>query len=1090
MDLANWLDEIGLGKYAEAFEDNHVDGAMLRRLTEADLIEIGVKSVGHRRKLVDAIAALPQQDAAAPYAIGGRPSEAEQRQLSVLYCQLAGVASPAPHLDPEVLRDVVQRFHGSCIELVAQYEGHVANFYGDCMLVYFGWPQAHEDDAERAVHAGLALVRKFQTLATASGEPMGARVGIATGPVVVGDLFHEGPAHQQSAVGVTPNLAARVLGLAVAGKVVIDEATRRLAASSFLFRSLGSHALKGIVRAVDAHEVVCETVADSRFDARRRDILPMVGRDQELALLRQRWRQAQEGEGTAVLLVGEAGMGKSRIARALLDACAQEPHWRVRWQCSPHHVGSALWPVIQQLGREASLQPLESDESALDKLEAVAGPDQLRQALYATLLGLNGSQRYGPLEMNPQMLRERTLEVLTGQMLELSEQRPMLLVVEDAQWIDPTTLELIERLLEALEQARMLILVISRPDNPPALSGQPSVTRLSLNRLARVSVEAMVAQLDGSRLQAHTREAIVAQTDGVPLFVEELTKAVLETGAATVPASLHGSLMARLDRLPEVKEVAQVAACIGREFDAGLLQAVHERPEAVPAALDKLMAAGLVFRRGERAVERYTFKHALVQEVACESLLRSHRQGIHARILQVLEDRNDMRSEILAHHAERARRLDKAIEYWSRAGDAAKAKSAYAEAAGHFRRAIALIREEAGQVDRCGQELRLQLQMGHAWRATQGQGSQDAQLAYERAYALLEAAPDQVSHRFTAQYGMWVGQIGRGELRNALNKAAEALSDAHAGGAPEALMFGHRLVASSYFYLGEFEAARRHFEQALGLVDFPGRAEFLERFAVDPAAACLIGLAMVRSIQGHAYEARQLVERARGIESTITQVLARAIMHLHEAVRAMCVRDRAGAVVDIQLLADLSAKHRLPMYRAYASCLRGWLEMSAGGSADKAVDAYEWGLAHLAATGTRLYAPVFMAGLALALADAGRLDKAADTIQSAIAVCQDTSQGWCEAELWRVRGQIASHDRETGRDESLRCLERAVSLARTQGARLWELRAVVSLGRLQSDPAQALDLLAPVYASFTEGFDTPDLAEASVLLSGEALNRR
>ena len=627
MDLANWLDEIGLGKYAEAFEDNHVDGAMLRRLTEADLIEIGVKSVGHRRKLVDAIAALPQEDAAAPYAIGGRTPEAEQRQLSVLYCQLAGVASPAPHLDPEVLRDVVQRFHGSCIELVAQYEGHVANFYGDCMLVYFGWPQAHEDDAERAVHAGLALVRKFQTLATASGEPMGARVGIATGPVVVGDLFHEGPAHQQSAVGVTPNLAARVLGLAVAGKVVIDEATRRLAASSFMFRSLGSHALKGIVRAVDAHEVVCETVADSRFDARGRDILPMVGRDQELALLRQRWRQAQEGEGTAVLLVGEAGMGKSRIARALLDACAQELHWRVRWQCSPHHVGSALWPVIQQLGREASLQPLESDESALDKLEAVAGPDPLRQALYATLLGLNGSQRYGPLEMNPQMLRERTLEVLTGQMLELSEQRPMLLVVDDAQWIDPTTLELIERLLEALEQARMLILVISRPDNPPALSGQPSVTRLSLNRLARVSVEAMVAQLDGSRLQAHTREAIVAQTDGVPLFVEELTKAVLETGAATVPASLHGSLMARLDRLPEVKEVAQVAACIGREFDAGLLQAVHERPEAVHAALDKLMAAGLVFRRGERAVERYTFKHALVQEVACESLLRSHRKA-------------------------------------------------------------------------------------------------------------------------------------------------------------------------------------------------------------------------------------------------------------------------------------------------------------------------------------------------------------------------------------------------------------------------------------------------------------------------------
>ena len=577
MNVAAWLRELGLERYVQAFEDHDVDAQTLRLLTEADLAEIGVVSVGHRRKLAGAIAALAGE-ALAPPDVAPPRVEAEQRQLSVLYCQMAGsAASSGPRLDPEERRRMIQSFHKTCTRVVVDYDGHVANFYGDCVLAYFGWPRAHEDDAERAVRAGLALVRQIQ--AEDAGGALNARVGIATGSVVVGDLIREGPAQEQSAVGLAPNLAARVLGLAGPGQVVIDELTQRLLAPSFAVQPLGRHALKGIAQPVAAFAVSDERAVDSSFDARRGpDLAPMIGRDQELALLTERWAQAQGGEGQAVLLVGEASIGKSRITRALLDACAAQPLWRIHWQCSPYHTGSALWPVIQRLGRTAGLEVQDSAEAALDKLEALVGENKEATALYATLLGLDGTQRYGPLEMTPQMLRERTMELLVEQLIERAEQRALLLVVEDAHWIDPTTLELIERCLERIASTRVLMLITSRPDNQPSLGAHPSVTRLSLNRLSRASVQAIVARLGGESLQAQTRAAIVAQTDGVPLFVEELTKAVLETGEAAIPASLHGSLMARLDRIPEVKEVAQIAACIGREFDQALVQAVAERP--------------------------------------------------------------------------------------------------------------------------------------------------------------------------------------------------------------------------------------------------------------------------------------------------------------------------------------------------------------------------------------------------------------------------------------------------------------------------------------------------------------------------------
>ncbi|WP_280156530.1 AAA family ATPase [Piscinibacter sp. XHJ-5] len=1092
MNVSDWLRELGLERYVDAFIDNDVDETTLPRLTEADLAEIGVTSVGHRRRLSAAIAALVREPpVASASSASAQGTGAERRQLSVLYCQMVTpeTVSDDEGLDPEPQRAVIQQFHEACTRMVAEYDGHVANFYVDCMLAYFGWPRAHEDDAERAVSAGLTLVRRVKALRTMTGRAVQARVGIATGSVVVGDLIHEGPARDQSAVGLAPNLGARVLGLAEPGQVVIDELTRRLLGSSFALRPLGQHALKGISDAVAAYAVIDKRTAHSRFDARRgHELTPMIGRDHELALLTGRWVQAQSGEGVALLLSGDAGIGKSRLARALLDVCAQQPHWAVTWQCSPYHTGSMLWPVIQRLGTLAGLAGEDSNEAALDKLEAVAGEGETA-ALYAALLGLNGTQRYGPLEMTPQVVRERTLEVLVEQLFELAAEQPLLLIVEDAHWIDPTTEELIGRCLDNIDRARILMLMTSRPNHRPGLAVHPSVTRLSLSRLSRANVEALVARLGGEALQAVTRSTIVTQSDGVPLFVEELTRAVLETGEAAIPASLHGSLLARLDAIPEVKEVAQVAACIGREFDRSMLMAVADRRDAVDAAIVKLVTAELVFRQGDPAHPRYVFKHALVQEAAYDSLLRSRQQTIHTRILELLEARRDTPPEMLAHHAQGARQADKAVGYWRKAGEAALAKSAYGEAAGYLSHAIQLTQAREDGVDRRGQELVLQLQLGQAYRGSRGYGASDTRQAFERAYELFDVGTDDASHRFRAQYGLWAGHINRAEIRDALRLAVRSLADAQDDGEPQVLLCAHRIVATSHVLLGEFTTACRHFDQMKGLLGALDPAEAAEsdlQFGFDPAAGRLAWLAWVRQIQGLAKQSHALSEQARRIVSSLRQIDVRAFMHFLFALRATFVRDIALVCLDVEALAQLANRHRLRLYRGYVSCLRGWIALASGRPPDEAVSDYEAGLEELTAMGARLYVPFFMAGLASALAGAGRHDEALETVDRAIEQCDKAALGWCEAELSRLRGEVILRDPHGQPTQAVNSFQHALTLARPRGAKLWELRSAISLARVWADGGQherAMNLLSPVYAWFDDDVDTVDLIEARELMS-------
>jgi predicted ATPase/class 3 adenylate cyclase len=1114
LDIGDWLRQLGLERYEQAFRDNDIVPSVLPELTDADLKELGL-TLGHRRLLLKAIQELERTgttaDARPPEPTRAPPSAiAERRQLTLLFCDLVGSTQLSARLDPEDVGAVIRSYQERCGEVVSRWDGHVAKYMGDGVLAYFGWPQAHEDDAERAVRAGLDLCKEVGQLTATDAAPLCARIGIATGLVMVGDLVGEGAAQEQRVVGETPNLAARLQALAEPGAVVIAEGTRRLVGSLFELADLGLHDLKGFGEPVRAWAVVGAGVAESRFEALHgRHLMPLVGREEELQLLLARWRRAADGEGQVVLLSGEPGIGKSRIVQALREQLAGQRYTPLSHYCSPYHTASALHPVVGLLERAAGLTRDDSTDVRLDKLEALLaqGTERLAEAvpLIADVLGLVAGERYPSPNLSPQRKAQRTLEVLVEQVEGLASRQPVLALYEDVHWIDPTTLAALGLLIERVQRLRVLVLITFRPEFVPPWSGHAHVTQLSLARLTRRHGAAIVTRLAaGKALPEEVLDGIVTRTDGIPLFVEELTKTVLESGLLedagdhfelagplpplAIPSTLQDSLMARLDRLAPVKEVAQTAAAIGREFDHQLLAAVSSFPEErLNDALDQLIASELIFRRGAPPDATYTFKHALVQEAAYGSLLKSRRQQLHARIAQALEEKfSDLaahRPEVLARHLTDAELIEQAIGYWHEAGQRAAERFAHKEAITHLSRALELLKSLPDTPEHAREEIQLQNALGVSLITTRGPVP-EVEKAYLRGRQLAERTGD-ARQAYDAAWGLWYFNHMRMRFKTARDLSYELLELAQRERDKGLLLQAHHAAWPVLLYGGELLLCRRHTEQGLALYDpHEHRSHALRYAGHDPGVCCRYHGALALWLLGCPDQAMAIAHDAVRLATQLAQPYSLAIAlgyvsFLHQfRGEARLAQEYAEATI------ARSVEQAYLQYRATGILIRGWA-MAAQGDVEVGAVAVRDGLAALSAAGADVRRSYFLALLADIHGWAGRLDAAQSAIAEALVFAEDSGERWWEADLHRLKGKLLLDRSVANHAEAEVCFRRALCIAQNQCAKSFELRAATGLARLWRDRGQrqeALDLLAPIYGWFTEGFDTADLNEAKALL--------
>jgi class 3 adenylate cyclase/predicted ATPase len=1115
MDVSTWLRDLGLEDYVQAFQANHIDAKVLPRLTADDLIALGITSVGHRRLLLDAIAAFDEgrgPAAAEPTTVAARPLEAERRQLTVLFCDLVDSTELASRLDPEDLRDVMRAYQAACANVVSRFEGHVARFLGDGVLAYFGWPRAHEDDAERAVRAGLQLVQDIARLEPRAEVRLQARVGVATGHVVVGDLISGGSSDKDAVSGDTPNLAARLQALAAPASVVISQATRRLLGGLFELADLGPVRLKGFAEALSAFRVEGKGQAEGRFDALHGEHLtPLVGREHELGILLERWYWARDGDGQVVLLAGEPGIGKSRLLRTLRERLGDDPYTPLSHYCSPHHTNSALYPVIDLLERAARLERNAPPEEQLDKIEAVlAGTrEQLDEALpaVAALLGVPTGARYPALIMGPEVQKHRTLQALLDQLAALAARQPVLALYEDVHWSDPSTLELLGMVIERVRQLPVLVLITFRPEFQPPWTSHAHVTTLTMSRLGRRQGADLVARVTGDKpLPPAIVEQIVARTDGVPLFVEELTKAVLESGLLAdagdhwelagplpplaIPTTLHDSLMARLDRLAPVKEVAQTAAVIGREFSHELLAAVSPLSEAdLHIALDQLVQSELVFRRGIPPEATYTFKHALVQDAAYQSLLKSRRQQLHARIAQVLESRfpgvSEGDPEVLARHTTEAGLAAGAIPYWRRAGGLAAGRWANVEAIAHLSKGLELVETLPAAPEHLDEELALRLAIGGPLMSTKGYAAPELERSYSRAWSLCEQL-DRSDALFPVLRGLWTCYFVRGELARAYDLAERLVVLADKEKAPLRRAHACRAVGCTSFYLGRLTDASEQFERGTALSDavseLPEHRAHALLHGEHPGVFCRTYLAWVLWLRGLPDQAAEMVnaaldhaQRLGHPYSTVIAASFAAVLHTWRHEYALA-RLRAETTIEVATDHDLGPRLGFAIM-ARGAALVGLCQQPQGIAAIRA------GLDNWNRTGARLSESQWLGLIAEAHLQAGQLDYAHAALDKAAEATAATGECYYQAELYRLRGVVST---ETGEHtQAALWLQRAIEIARSQKARSWELRAATSLARLWRDQgkrAEAHDLLEPVYEWFTEGFDTADLKDAKALL--------
>jgi class 3 adenylate cyclase/predicted ATPase len=1106
--LREWLQSVGLEQHSEMLHQNGIDLDVVASLDDDDLRELGL-TLGDRKRFLAASAKLTQADALAGSKTPSRINAGERRHLTVMFCDLVGSTELSQQLDPETLREVMRNYQQTCGTVIERYDGHVAQYLGDGLMTYFGWPRAHEDDAERAIRAGLDIVEAVKQLS--APEPLRVRVGIATGPVVVGETGDGDASVPKLAVGETPNVAARIQGLAEADQIIIGPDTRRLVGGTFDLDDVGEHTLKGIVEPVRTWRVTGLGAAEGRFEAARgeSDLTPMVGREQELGLLMERWALAQDGEGQVALLSGEPGIGKSRILSALREKLEAEGVQSLRFQCSPYYVNSAFWPSIDNIERALKFARDETPDSKLDKLESLIvthfGRPLSDVRFVAAMLSVPCDERYGEVSMTPQKFKDETMRTLVDLTEAAASKQPTVMLYEDLHWADPTTLEVVDLLIDRVKDVPLLIVFTHRPEFQNRWSDHGHVTGLNLSKLTRVQSAAMISRVAGGKaLPNDLVEQVLSKTDGVPLFVEELTKSILESGelkeeadrydyagnhqGVTIPATLRDSLMARLDRFMPVKEIAQIGAVIGREFSYELISAVTPIPRGqLDDALAQLSDSGLAFRRGTPPHAVYTFKHALVQDAAYESLLKSNRQSLHRRIAEVLAGNSDgtveSQPELLARHYEAAGMFDAAIPLFLKAGQIELSRWASDEAIAHLSKGVELLRTQTPNEDRNLRELDFQIGLGAALGRRHGWASQEFAASSRRATELRGGIED-VDRLFPLVFRDWVFHLVTGDMAALRASTHEVHKVAQSHGSDVLFAFAESSSVLLAFFAGDFQAALKAMERLLTVYDEERHFRYSRYTDVDMKVLAQLYQSQTLWILGYADQARQVCDemvaaaRRQGIDFQLSWILGWG----NSAYQYCGQIDEFAKRVNESMA--IATEHHFTSVTSQGNCFKGWTMAKRGQLAD--------GLAHIQqglraweGSGAGICTPHFRTFYAQILGDVGQTTDALVEIEKAEAQIASWQECWGQAETLRTKGELLLIHEAPDVQQSEESFQKSLDVAQSQSAKGWELRAATSLARLwmsQGKGKEAHDLLAPVYEWFTEGFDTKDLKEAKALL--------
>jgi class 3 adenylate cyclase/predicted ATPase len=1065
----------------------------------------------HCGALLDSAPSIPSTDT--------QYSSAERRRLSVMFCDLVGSTELSGQLDPEELHDLIRQYQRVCADVIEHYAGHVAQFLGDGLLVYFGYPTAHEDDAQRAVRAALEMVAALARLRARPTKSLQVRIAIHTGLAVVGRLGDGSNPDAFTIAGETPNIAGRLQSIAEPGSVIISESTFRLIEGFFLCRSLGAHTLKGVVAPLELYSVLEESGVQSRFDqAINAGLTPFVSREAEFAALLERWERALAGSGQVVLLSGEAGIGKSRLIRQLKERTSHQAAIDVAARGSPYYQDSALYPIIGFLEYFLQFQRDDGPETKLTTLERVLesfgfAPSET-VPLFAALLSLPTGGRYPPPALTPERQKQKTFEGIIAWLLRAAERHPLRIVFEDVHWADPSTLEFLGLLIEQASHSRAFVALIFRSEFRPPWRSQPHVTALGLSPLSPDPIELMIRHIaGGKRLPPELVRQIVDKTGGIPLFVEELTRMVLESGilrqcdghyelsgpltSLAIPSTLYESLMARLDRVGAAKDVAQLAATIGKEFPYELLRAVSQLDEArLSGALNQLVDAELLDLNLLSPQPYYSFRHALIRDAAYESLLRSKRRQYHSKVAEVLQERFPAvaaaQPELLASHFNEAGLIEQAIPYWQLAGQRALVRSANQEAVRHLTKGLELLSVLPETPEHLQQELVLRVTLGGALMVAKGFASLEAQSVFARARKLCQQVNDSPLV-FNLHWALWVSHAARGEQRKGREAGEECLRLAQAAQDPSRLLEAHHALGVSLLLLGEFVQGFEHLKQGTAIYDPRQHAALAYVSGQDSGVACLSYESWALWFLGYPDQARARIREALTLAQKVSHPVSAAAASNIASWVFQLLRDPPATREQADAAVGLSTEREFEFWKAMGLIGQGWA-LTAEGRMEDGIARLRAGLTAVRSTGAEVLMPYSMSLLAQAYASAGQIEEGLSSLAEAQVALDESAERWWQAELHRLKGELIllrSGLKPADENEAEECFLQALAVAQEQSAKSLMLRAAMSLSRLRNHKGNKLEarrILAEIYGWFTEGFGTPDLQEAKALLEELSLN--